>query len=68
MAEQHTAQAEIERCPACNGRGRWQEQAHLADGITELQWKYCNDCHGKGVIDNSADDFDMGSIDDEDED
>lgn len=68
MSEQHIAKAEIERCPSCQGRGRWQEQKYLADGTTELVWKYCNDCNGKGTIDNSADDFDMALNDEGDED
>lgn len=36
-------------CKTCKGRGRWQEKVELADGSTELNWQYCEDCNGSGV-------------------
>lgn len=37
------------RCRDCQGRGRWQEMKNLADGTTELVWRYCDSCLGTGL-------------------
>lgn len=55
-------------CRDCQGRGRWQEQKNLADGTTELVWRYCNSCGGKGVVGDPVDDgyFDIDGGEDDD--
>ena len=51
-------------CKDCDGRGQWQSETTGADGLTTVETKFCETCHGRGFItkDDDTDDFDLGGV------
>lgn len=54
----------MKRCPDCGGRGVWQDNEDRG-GETVITQKYCNTCHGRGIVSTGPegdDDFDLAGV------